>query len=55
MSPELNDADTGAHSNEVPMPQEKTGDIQPNPAEPPHMPGPDAPDNNPAHPASDRA
>ncbi len=54
MFDELNNADTGAHTNEVPMPETQTeGDVQPQPTEPPHMPGPH--EGNPAHPESDRA
>jgi hypothetical protein len=55
MMKELNNADTGAHTNEVPMPEQETGDVQPTPAEPPHMPGPASNDANPAHPPSERA
>lgn len=54
-SKELGHADTGRSASEIPMPEQKTGDVQPSPAEPPHMPGPASKDATPAHPPSDRA
>jgi hypothetical protein len=55
-SHELSTTDTGKHASEIPTPESQTekGDVQPEPAEPPHMPGPASSENNPAHPASDR-
>lgn len=52
---EISDTDRGNHKSEVPMPQQKTGDVQSPPSQGQHLSDGMSDENTPSHPESDRA